>query len=381
MGDKGYDAALCRAAKYGHVAIVDRLLQSIKATPFHAQPFGADIVTMISSIALDEAAKHNQVRVVDRLLTEFAEADIAIYKSALFEAASFGHVAVVDRLLAVPALDAIAQGHSALRKAASRGHVAVAQRLLAMYDGNATVQYSNAFREACQNGHVAVIDCLLAVPGVDATANNNEALIQAAANGHLAVVNRLLAVPGVDVTAQDNAAIYNAVVHRQNDIVDRLLAVPGINAERAIRAAIARKSWDAVEILLMNRAAAESVGLEQVAAQCAIARHCKAIQLCGCKKLNVRKPYELGFWVVKAAETERERQTRGLPVGVSELICEYLVGSRGLAMWVMSVQRKLKNLLQQLKSVTKIVRVKRHSITSSFSDLGPSKKSRLMLSD
>eukprot|EP00455_Lapot_gusevi_P056692 TRINITY_DN9488_c0_g1_i4.p1 TRINITY_DN9488_c0_g1~~TRINITY_DN9488_c0_g1_i4.p1 ORF type:complete len:291 (+),score=34.02 TRINITY_DN9488_c0_g1_i4:195-1067(+) len=269
--------------------------------------------------------------------------------AALSRACCYGHLAVVDRLLAVLNLDATANHnqtiHEALIQATQQGHLAIVDRLLAIPGVDATGHDNQALIEAVRSGSVAVVNRLLAIPGVDATARNNQAILEAACSGHVTVLDRLLAVPGVDASANNNQAILDATIRGYADVVNRLLLVPGVVASDAIQVAIGYSMSDITEILLSNREAAQSVGLDHVSMQCPIARHFQAIRLCSDIMDNqTPRKYALGYLMVVG-------ESDGLPVGVSELICEHVVGSRGLAMWVVQVHRRLRILLDQLLQV------------------------------
>eukprot|EP00455_Lapot_gusevi_P040311 TRINITY_DN4556_c0_g2_i6.p1 TRINITY_DN4556_c0_g2~~TRINITY_DN4556_c0_g2_i6.p1 ORF type:complete len:100 (-),score=18.19 TRINITY_DN4556_c0_g2_i6:181-441(-) len=82
-----------------------------------------------------------------------------------------------------------------------------------------------------------------------------------------------------------------------------------------------------------------------------MARHLQAIRLCQqTNQSQISDKFRDGLseaysvaYSVGQAEAEG-----GLPVGVNELVCEYVVKSRGLAEWTVHVQRLLRTQLNNL---------------------------------
>lgn len=144
------------------------------------------------------AARRGHLAVVDRLLQDERVDPSARDNNAIQLAAYNGHVAVVERLLQDERVDPSADNNDAVRLAAVYGHLAVVERLLqdARVDPLADDNY--AVRLSAQNGHLAVVDRLLQDKRVDPSACNNYAVRWASYNGHLAVVDRLLEDSRVD---------------------------------------------------------------------------------------------------------------------------------------------------------------------------------------
>eukprot|EP00455_Lapot_gusevi_P050470 TRINITY_DN7320_c0_g1_i1.p1 TRINITY_DN7320_c0_g1~~TRINITY_DN7320_c0_g1_i1.p1 ORF type:complete len:150 (+),score=26.81 TRINITY_DN7320_c0_g1_i1:32-451(+) len=126
--------------------------------------------------------------------------------------------------------------------------------------------------------------------------------------------------------AQDNEAVAAAAEAGHVDMVARLLAVPGVDVNAAISPAIAKGKWKVMELVLSYPPAVMSLGLDPVALQSPVARHCKAMELCRiCEPLRreVLEGYRLAYSVA-VGEDEA-----GLPIGVTELVCEMAVATRG----------------------------------------------------
>jgi ankyrin repeat protein len=183
--------ALFSAVKKGHVDVVDCLLRY--AAMF--DPSADD------NQAIRLAARNGHVAVVERLLQDERVDPSAEGNYAVQFAAINGHVAVVERLLRDVRVDPSADDNLALRWAAREGHIAVVDRLLhdARIDPSANDNY--AVRLAAVRGHVAVVERLLRDDRVDPSAEDYHAVRWAAENGHLAVVDRLLQDSRVDVAA------------------------------------------------------------------------------------------------------------------------------------------------------------------------------------
>ena len=190
-------SSLQSAAGWGHLAVVERLLQA--KADVNAAPAIYDGRT-----ALQAAAGGGYLAVVERLLE--AKADVnaapAIHdgRTALQAAAGGGYLAVVERLLQAKAnvnTPPAAYGRPALQAAAGGGYLAVVERLLQeKADVNAAASHDGrtALQAAAEGGRLAVVERLLqekadfnaAYPG------DGTALQAAAGGGHLAVVERLL---------------------------------------------------------------------------------------------------------------------------------------------------------------------------------------------
>ncbi|KAI4183453.1 MAG: hypothetical protein LQ346_006330 [Caloplaca aetnensis] len=187
------DKGLRSAAKGGHLAIVERLLQAkanVNAAPYFMT-------------ALQVAAEKGYLAVVERLLQ--AKADVNAPpahndgRTALQAAAKWGHLNVVERLLQAKAdVNASSTGcWNPLQAAAYGGHIDVVERLLqAKADVNATGSVGwDPLRAAAYGGHIDVVERLLqAKADVNAPGRGRMTALQLAKLGdHLDVVERLKA--------------------------------------------------------------------------------------------------------------------------------------------------------------------------------------------
>ena len=146
----GYQSALFKASKYGHLAVVKLLLRDWRVDPSaHAQ------------YAIRTASGHGHVEVVDRLLRDSRVDPIAADHEAIRWASEKGHVKVVDRLLRDPRVDPGARNQDAILRASFEGHVAVVDRLLRDARVDPSADKQGALRWACGRGHVAVVERLL----------------------------------------------------------------------------------------------------------------------------------------------------------------------------------------------------------------------------
>ncbi|KAI4231759.1 MAG: hypothetical protein LQ349_005400, partial [Xanthoria aureola] len=246
------DAALRSAASWGHLTLVERLLQ--------------EKVNVTATGALKLAAEHGHPSIVKRLLKETSDVTAT---EALSSAAAKGHLAIVEILLrAVPDVNALAGSYcmTALHIATEGGYLAIVERLLQEgADVNATdLGNSTALHLAVRGGYLAVVERLLQ-KGADVNATDKyeeTALHIAADNGHLAIVERLLK-EGSNVNATDDkmqTALYHAASSGHLAIVERLLqGGADVNAtdkfeETALHIAAGRDRIAIVERLLQEGA-------------------------------------------------------------------------------------------------------------------------------
>ncbi|KAL8802033.1 MAG: hypothetical protein Q9200_006727 [Gallowayella weberi] len=269
------DFSLKSAAKGGHLAVVERLLQE-KADVNAAAGYDG------GRTALQAAAGGGHLAVVERLLQEKADvnAGAADYdgRTALQAAAGGGHLAVVERLLQEKAdVNAAAAGYdggrTALQAAAGGGHLAVVERLLQeKADVNAAASYDRGrtvLQAAAGEGHLAVVERLLQekadVNAGAADYNGRTALQAAAGGGHLAVVERLLQEKAnINAAASSNGrtALQAAAGGGHLAVVERLLQekadvnadAAGYNGRTALQAAAGEGHLAVVERLLQKKA-------------------------------------------------------------------------------------------------------------------------------
>ncbi|KAL8855682.1 MAG: hypothetical protein Q9178_007693 [Gyalolechia marmorata] len=208
-------SSLNLAAKGGHLAVVERLLQEV-----------ADVSTSV----LEAAARGGHLVVVERLLQEKADVDT---RTALQAAAEGGHRAVVERLLQEEAN----VSNSALEVAAGVGHLAMVETILQENaDFNAA---ATALKAAAGGGHLAVVERLLQEEAnVNTTAT---ALKVAAGESYLAVVWRLLQ-DKAEVNAAA-AALKAAAGGGHLAVVERLL-----QEEADVNAPAANKGLTALQV-------------------------------------------------------------------------------------------------------------------------------------
>ena len=179
---KGGEFALMHAAKLGHTAIVQALLEASA---------NVNLLCYGGRTALMWAARNGHTSVVLALLQASPSASVDLQSNvgftALMYAVWYGHTAIVRALLAASAnVDLQSKlGYTALMAAAWNGHTAIAQALLK--------------ESASVYGPVA----RGAGPMVDLQSNTSKtALMIAAANGRTAIV-RLLLAEGANITLID----------------------------------------------------------------------------------------------------------------------------------------------------------------------------------
>eukprot|EP00455_Lapot_gusevi_P043934 TRINITY_DN5424_c0_g2_i1.p1 TRINITY_DN5424_c0_g2~~TRINITY_DN5424_c0_g2_i1.p1 ORF type:complete len:136 (+),score=11.18 TRINITY_DN5424_c0_g2_i1:562-969(+) len=131
------------------------------------------------------------------------------------------------------------------------------------------------------------------------------------------------------------------------------MAMPGVDVAQALSVTIQEGRWRHVEILLSHPTARTAVP-EFVTLSSPTARHLQAALLCQRRhqyeyrfqsqmRDAFREAYKLAYSVVVAEDAGE------LPIGVSELVCEYVVESRGLAQWTVHVQRQVRKHLNKLR--------------------------------
>lgn len=185
------DTVLHIAAKEGHFAIVERILQE----KVNINARGGTWET-----ALHKAAKRGHLAIIERILEERADINIPglFEDTPLYAAAKEGHLAVVECLLQAKADTKPRQilGKTALYAAAKKGHLAVVEQLLqAKADVNEkTSTGETALYVAAEKGFLEIVERLLqAKADVNKVTDVGETALRAAeANGHSEVANRLL---------------------------------------------------------------------------------------------------------------------------------------------------------------------------------------------
>ena len=177
------DLAIARASKYGHVGIVEYLLNFNRVNPSNNNT---------ANTTVDPSADDN-----------YAIQKYAINYS-IGKASEHGHIDICKMLLADPRVDPSAGKNYAMGKASEKGHVNIVKLLLAdpRVDPSASGNY--AIRFASEDGHVDIVKLLLADPRVDPSADDYFAFKTASQNGHVDIVKLLLEDSGVDPSAREN---------------------------------------------------------------------------------------------------------------------------------------------------------------------------------
>lgn len=223
-------SALRAAAAHGHVAVVDEMIKlgvdpTVRAP--HTFP-GCRPINSPMGTPLFDACKYGHVAVVERLLADprvdpaAPQVDDTPY-CALHVAATFGQLAVVERLLADSRVDVAADFDGVLAEAAAHGHALVVDRLLRDPRVDCSADYF--IHDAAINGHVAVIARLLADPRVDVDAG----MKGAAVGGSADVAELLLADPRY----RPECGLEEAVRCGHAEIVRLILDHPRLSATAA----------------------------------------------------------------------------------------------------------------------------------------------------
>eukprot|EP00455_Lapot_gusevi_P020778 TRINITY_DN2196_c0_g1_i1.p1 TRINITY_DN2196_c0_g1~~TRINITY_DN2196_c0_g1_i1.p1 ORF type:complete len:234 (+),score=10.35 TRINITY_DN2196_c0_g1_i1:340-1041(+) len=227
------------------------------------------------------------------------------------------------------------------------GHLSVVERLLQLPGINATANRQEALLLAVRHAHLSVVRRLLQAPGVDASLDENRLMIEAASQGNLGLVDLLLQTPGVDATARDQSALVEATSKGHLLVVDRLLQVPEINPtlhnHQSILVAAFRGHLNVVEALLTSPEAAVHYQVSSPQS-----RHVMAVRLTVPRVLQPSVLYRMLADSYRLAYVVSDV----FPVGVSEVVCEMIVSSKGLVQWTLSVQRQLRILLRALKAAS-----------------------------
>ena len=289
--------ALYPASLYGHVAIVNILLESQAKFDYQAECAGTATQGQISSssapliknmnnkvvfrhrfcgYAVEAASECGHEHIVELLLANGADVNAqgGRYGNALQAASQDGHNKIVELLLEKGA-NVNAQGGlygNALQAASQRGHNKIVELLLEK-GANVNAQgglYGNALQAASQRGCSKIVELLLE-KGADVNAQGGEygnALQAASQMGHRKIVELLLE-KGADVNAQGGRygnALQAASQRGHNKIVELLLANGAdVNAQGgvygdALQAASHRGHNKIVELLLEKGANVNAQG-------------------------------------------------------------------------------------------------------------------------
>eukprot|EP00455_Lapot_gusevi_P013386 TRINITY_DN1650_c0_g1_i1.p1 TRINITY_DN1650_c0_g1~~TRINITY_DN1650_c0_g1_i1.p1 ORF type:complete len:238 (-),score=84.22 TRINITY_DN1650_c0_g1_i1:285-998(-) len=149
--------------------------------------------TQNKNLALRKAAEYGHVQIVDRMLREPDVDPCHMNNITLETALQKGHAAVVERLDADPRVQI---SPNAIVKAAEAGHTELVTYLSNTAD--VPTKY-RALVGASSNGHAGVVDVLLKSRGVDtASQEAHTALFEASDRGHSEVVSRFLQENGLN---------------------------------------------------------------------------------------------------------------------------------------------------------------------------------------
>jgi len=196
------------AAKHGDVQLVDLLIQA------GVDPSANDNEGLLL------ASKYGHLPVVNRLLQDERVDPSVEDNYAIRWACCYGHLSVVDRLLQDKRVNPAARDNYAIQTASENGHLSVVNRLLQDERVDPSAYNNYCINFAAGGGHLSVVDRLLQDERVDPA---DFAILPASDSGHLHVVERLLQDERVDPTINDNDAIGAAYENGYTSVVTRLL--------------------------------------------------------------------------------------------------------------------------------------------------------------
>jgi ankyrin repeat protein len=207
--------ALRIAAASGQLATVELLLRIWRIDSDYRPIYDAVI----------EAAKNGHVAIVQRLLQHQGTLRRRV-PTVMAVAAANGQVAVVEMLLRDPRIDPSDKENTAVIHAARNGHAAVVELLLRDPRVDPSDKENTAVIGAAAYGHSAVVELLLRDPRVDPSAKNNRALWSAATIGYVAVVALLLRDSRIDWADVGEYILMEATSKGNLGIVELLLRDP-----------------------------------------------------------------------------------------------------------------------------------------------------------
>jgi ankyrin repeat protein len=178
-----YNFVLRKASKYGHIEVVNRLLEDPRVDP-----------STLNNLALSWASKYGHIEVVNRLLEDPRVDPSANDNLAILWATINNHIKIVSRLLDDIRVDANTHSNFIIKHMTAEGNIECLKKLLPRVNPN---EYHNIIRLASQYGHLIVVNILLEDKRIDPSIDDNIAIRKASQNGHLTVVNRLLEDPRV----------------------------------------------------------------------------------------------------------------------------------------------------------------------------------------
>ena len=179
------------AVQYGNVEWMDILILA-----------GVD-TTAKNNEAIVLASKYGHLSIVDRLLQDPRADPSADGNYAIRSASENGHLPVVDRLLQDARVDPSAEGNQAICAASRNGHLSIVNRLLQDKRVDPSANVNIALQLASSGGHLHVVNRLLQDDRVDPSTHDNSAINSANYHRHFLVVERLLQDERVISTLKD----------------------------------------------------------------------------------------------------------------------------------------------------------------------------------
>lgn len=258
--------ALRLAASYGHLPILNALLDHVSLTGGYPQWFTNRLglktlmqgwfgtnpvqeqVAILDNSALRVAVAHGHLKIMKRLLAyDAVREQIDIEDNDAFcMAACKGHLKVVKYLLTYDKVreQINVDSNLALNLAAFNGHFQVVKHLLtySKVSDDIDVEDNWVLQDAVRNGHLKIVKYLLTYEKVrDAVATNNNAVLKlAATNGYLKILKHLLTYQDVRsaIAINDHAVLRLAVDHAHLSVVQHLLGYPEVLAYADSNAAL-----------------------------------------------------------------------------------------------------------------------------------------------
>jgi hypothetical protein len=138
------------------------------------------------------SSTYGHLAVVNRLLEDKRVDPAAHDNNAIRIASQNGHLSVVNRLLEDKRVDPAADDNGAIRGASCNGHLSVVNRLLEDKRVDPAAHDNRAIRLASDHGHLSVVNRLLEDKRVNPAADDNGAILIASYKGHYEIVKRLL---------------------------------------------------------------------------------------------------------------------------------------------------------------------------------------------
>ena len=171
--------------------------------------------------ALGKAARYGNIKMVNKLLEIPIPEKLPCH--ALYDSIEYNHANVTDVLLQSPRCDISSNlGSNALEVAARAGNLYLVRKLL--NDPKLYINPNNmVLSDAVRGGHMDIIEELLKDPKMDEFVREGTGLNAACIEGKLSIVNRFLQDSRIDPTVRNNYAMELAKQYGHFDIVNRLM--------------------------------------------------------------------------------------------------------------------------------------------------------------